>query len=132
VADAMLARVRSQGISIAVQNGGGLRAAIDEGPITLGEVLTVLPFQNSLSTFELKGSDIVAALESGVSKVEAVDGRFPQVAGLRYTYTTSVEPNQGRISDVEVEQEANGCPSIPLRSMAWCRTTICAAAETSM
>ena len=105
VADAMLARVKAQGISIAVQNGGGLRAAVDEGPITLGEVLTVLPFQNSLSTFQLKGSDIVAALEAGVSKVEAVDGRFPQVAGLRYAYTTSVEPNQGRISDVEVEQD---------------------------
>ncbi len=113
VADAMLARVKTQGISIAVQNGGGLRAAIDEGPITLGEVLTVLPFQNSLSTFQLKGADIVAALESGVSKVEAVDGRFPQVAGLRYAYTTSVEPNQGRISDVEVEKDGKWVPIDP-------------------
>jgi len=113
VADAMLARVKSQGVSIAVQNGGGLRAAIDEGPITLGEVLTVLPFQNSLSTFQLKGSDVVAALESGVSKVEAVDGRFPQVSGLRYAYTASVEPNQGRISDVEVEQNGKWVPIDP-------------------
>jgi len=113
VTDAMLARVKAQGISIAIQNGGGLRAAIDEGPITLGDVLTVLPFQNSLSTFQLKGSDVVAALESGVSKVESVDGRFPQVAGLRYTYTTSVEPNQGRISKVQVEKDGAWVPIDP-------------------
>ncbi|MDN3718558.1 5'-nucleotidase C-terminal domain-containing protein [Roseibium salinum] len=51
VAEASLARVKDQGVQIAIQNGGGLRASIDEGEITKGEVLTVLPFQNTLSTF---------------------------------------------------------------------------------
>ncbi|NCW69565.1 MAG: multifunctional 2',3'-cyclic-nucleotide 2'-phosphodiesterase/5'-nucleotidase/3'-nucleotidase, partial [Marivivens sp.] len=51
IADAMLARVADQGIQIAIQNGGGIRASIDAGPVTMGEVLTVLPFQNTLSTF---------------------------------------------------------------------------------
>ena len=51
VAEAMLDRVKDQGVSIAIQNGGGLRASIDEGDITMGEVLTVLPFQNTLATF---------------------------------------------------------------------------------
>ncbi|NBQ51163.1 MAG: multifunctional 2',3'-cyclic-nucleotide 2'-phosphodiesterase/5'-nucleotidase/3'-nucleotidase, partial [Marivivens sp.] len=50
IADAMLARVADQGIQIAIQNGGGIRASIDAGPVTMGEVLTVLPFQNTLST----------------------------------------------------------------------------------
>ncbi|MDO5370610.1 bifunctional UDP-sugar hydrolase/5'-nucleotidase, partial [Paracoccus sp. (in: a-proteobacteria)] len=70
VADAMLARVADQGVSIAIQNGGGLRASIDAGPVTMGEVYDVLPFQNSLSTFRAKGSTVLAALENGASEIE--------------------------------------------------------------
>ncbi|WP_213216574.1 bifunctional metallophosphatase/5'-nucleotidase [Roseibium polysiphoniae] len=101
VADAMLARVAPQGIQIAIQNGGGLRASIDAGEVTMGEVLTVLPFQNTLSTFKLKGSDVIAALENGVSKIEEGAGRFPQVAGLKYSFSKA-KPAGERISDVEV------------------------------
>ncbi|MBX2880151.1 MAG: 5'-nucleotidase/apyrase family protein [Granulosicoccus sp.] len=110
VADAMLDRVASQGISIAIQNSGGLRASIDEGEITMGEVLTVLPFQNTLSTFQLKGSDIVAALENGVSQVEEVAGRFPQVAGMTFSFDASVAPMEGRIKDVKVRKGGEWAP----------------------
>ena len=64
VADAMLARVADQGIEIAIQNGGGLRASIEAGSVTMGDVLTVLPFQNTLSTFQVTGATILAALAS--------------------------------------------------------------------
>jgi 5'-nucleotidase/UDP-sugar diphosphatase len=87
VADAMLERVADQGIQIAIQNGGGLRASIDSGEVTMGEVFTVLPFQNTLATFQLTGAGVIAALENGVSQVEEGAGRFPQVSGLRYTGT---------------------------------------------
>lgn len=107
VADAMLARVADQGIQIAIANSGGLRASIDAGPVTMGEVLTVLPFQNLLSTFELKGSDVVAALENGVSQVEEVKGRFAQVAGLRYSWDPKVAPMEGRIQTVEVMMDGS-------------------------
>ncbi len=110
VADAMLDRVRDQGISIAIQNGGGLRASIDSGEITMGEVLTVLPFQNTLSTFQLKGSDVVAALENGVSQVEEAKGRFPQVAGVKYTFDGK-KPAGERVSDVMVvDADGNASP----------------------
>ena len=102
VADAMLNRVKDQGIQVAIQNGGGLRASIDAGEITMGEVLTVLPFQNTLSTFYLQGMDIVKALENGVSEVEEGAGRFPQVAGLKYQWSRSEPANQQRIKKVEV------------------------------
>lgn len=102
VADAMLDRVRDQGVTIAITNSGGLRASIDAGEITMGEVLTVLPFQNTLATFEITGQGIVDALESGVSQVEEVKGRFPQVAGLKFSWDASVAPNQGRVSGVMV------------------------------
>lgn len=101
VADAMLDRVADQGIEIAITNSGGLRASIDAGEVTMGEVLTVLPFQNTLSTFETTGANIVAALENGVSQVEEGAGRFPQVAGLQFTWDPEAEPGS-RIVDVYV------------------------------
>ncbi|MBU0642146.1 MAG: 5'-nucleotidase/apyrase family protein, partial [Alphaproteobacteria bacterium] len=101
LADAMLARVKDQGIEIALQNGGGVRSSIDAGPVTMGEVLTVLPFQNTLSTFYVPGSTIVEALENGVSQLTDVAGRFLQVAGLTYAYDGSAEVGS-RVSDVMV------------------------------
>ena len=80
VSDAMLDRAGEQGVTIAIQNGGGLRASIDAGEITMGEVLTVLPFSNTMATFQLSGADIVASLENGLSQIEDGAGRFPQVA----------------------------------------------------
>ncbi|MEX3010299.1 bifunctional UDP-sugar hydrolase/5'-nucleotidase [Hoeflea sp. TYP-13] len=102
VTDAMLDRVKNQGIQIAFQNGGGLRASIDKGEVTMGEVLTVLPFQNTLSTFQIKGQGLIDALENGVSQVEDGAGRFPQVAGMKFTWDAAAEPGQ-RIVSVMVE-----------------------------
>lgn len=103
VADAMLDRVKDQGVQIAIANGGGLRSSIDAGEVTMGEVLTVLPFQNTLSTFQVTGATVVAALENGVSEVTEGAGRFPQVAGLKYTFDASKDPGS-RISDVMVAE----------------------------
>ena len=113
VADAMLARVADQGAQIAIANAGGLRASIDEGEVTMGEVLTVLPFQNTLSTFEITGQTVIDALENGVSQIEEAKGRFPQVAGLSFAWDPSVAPNDGRISDVMVAQDGAFVPIDP-------------------
>jgi len=101
VAEAMLDRARDQGAQVAIQNGGGLRASIDAGPITRGEVLTVLPFQNTLATFTLTGAEIVAALENGLSAVSDGAGRFPQVAGMRYVWDPAL-PAGARVVSVAV------------------------------
>jgi 5'-nucleotidase / UDP-sugar diphosphatase len=102
VAEAMLAETAARGIQVALANGGGLRASLAAGTVTLGDVLTVLPFQNTLYTLDLPGAALVAALEHGVNGVEEGAGRFPQVAGLRYKLDLSVAPNAGRISQVEI------------------------------
>ena len=101
IADAMLARVKDQGIDVAIQNSGGIRASIDAGEVTMGEVLTVLPFQNTLSTFQVSGAVLLEALENGVSQVEDGAGRFPQVAGMSFAFDGS-QPAGARISDVTI------------------------------
>ena len=110
VADALLDRVKDQGVDFAIMNSGGLRASIDAGEVTMGEVLTVLPFQNTLATFQISGADIVAALENGVSQVEEVAGRFPQVSGMKFTWDASQPANEGRIVEVQVDVDGQWQP----------------------
>jgi 5'-nucleotidase len=115
VADAMLARVKAQGVTIAIQNGGGLRASIGAGEVSMGDVLAVLPFQNTLSTFNLNGAGIIAALENGVSEVEEGGGRFPQVAGLRFSWDPKVAPKEGRIKEAQVAEGDGWAPIDPAK-----------------
>lgn len=117
------------GAQIAIMNGGGIRANIPdvETPpadawvlaspeeVTLGEVLTVLPFGNLVSTFSLSGADVLAALENGVSRVGSDEGtgRFPQVSGLRFVFNAAAEPGS-RIVSVEVlGEDGNYAPLDP-------------------
>jgi 2',3'-cyclic-nucleotide 2'-phosphodiesterase (5'-nucleotidase family) len=83
---------------IALQNGGGIRASMDQGDITLGEVLTVLPFGNNLVTLDLTGDEILAALEHSVSAPGA--GAFMQVSGLKFKYDQA-KPVGERVWHVE-------------------------------
>jgi 5'-nucleotidase/UDP-sugar diphosphatase len=80
----------------------------------MGEVLTVLPFQNTIATFGLTGADILAALENGLSKVEEGAGRFPQVGGMRYVWDPSA-PAGSRVVSVETGGDAEWVPLDPER-----------------
>ena len=105
------AMLENTGADIVIQNGGGIRADIAQGSVSLGDVLNVLPFGNLISTLELTGADVLAALENGVSQVAVDDngnplvdgaaGRFPQVAGMRYTFDATQEAGS-RIVSAEV------------------------------
>jgi len=115
IADAALERVAGQGITISIANGGGLRASIDAGDVSMGEVLTVLPFQNTLATFQVDGASIKEALENGVSQVDEGAGRFPQVSGLKYTFDRS-KPVGSRVTSVEVKEGDAFVPLDPAKT----------------
>ncbi|MFC4410580.1 5'-nucleotidase C-terminal domain-containing protein [Chungangia koreensis] len=112
ITDGMLATAKTinDKTTIAMQNGGGIRASIDEGDITVGEVMTVLPFGNALAIMELKGSEIKAALEHSVSADLRDDktglkesGAFLHVSGLKFEYDSS-KPAGERVTKVEVSE----------------------------
>jgi len=115
VADATLARVKDQGVTIAFANSGGLRSSIDGGDVSMGEVLTVLPFQNTVATFQLKGEDIRAALENGVSQIDDGAGRFMQVSGMKYSFDRS-KPAGSRVVSVEVKEGDAFVPLDPTKT----------------
>lgn len=74
---------------IALTNGGGIRASIDKGPITVGEIFTTLPFDNTLVVLEVSGADVKAALERSVSAYPKELGAFLQVSGLKFEFDPS-------------------------------------------
>lgn len=104
IADAQKWKTRTANVQLSLQNGGGVRAPIPTGPITLAKVYEVLPFGNTLVIMDLKGSEVVGALENGVSQWEAGAGRFISgVSGLRYTFDLS-KPVGQRVTVVEIEK----------------------------
>ncbi|WP_277471315.1 MULTISPECIES: S-layer homology domain-containing protein [unclassified Paenibacillus] len=100
---------------VAIQNGGGIRAGIDQGDITLGEVLTVMPFSNSLVALKVTGQEIIAALENGVSGLESDQGRFAQVSGMRYTYDSTKKPEIVNATTNVVEQVGERIVSVEIK-----------------
>jgi 5'-nucleotidase len=103
LADVLLQKTRTDGAQVAITNGGGIRTSINVGNVTVGNVLEVSPFGNTIALVTLTGAQLLAALENGVSQVELLAGRFPQVAGLRFTYTAGYPANR-RVLKVEIQQ----------------------------
>lgn len=103
ITDGMLKKAKefNKDAVIAFQNGGGIRAGIDQGEITLGEILTVLPFGNTLATMKLTGAEINEALEHSVSLAPKENGGFLHVSGMKFSYDSSKEPGN-RVTKVEV------------------------------
>jgi 2',3'-cyclic-nucleotide 2'-phosphodiesterase (5'-nucleotidase family) len=81
IADAM---VYVTGADCALLNGGGIRASIDAGDITKGEIITVLPFGNYIVTQRVTGAEIKAALEHGTRAYPEFSGGFPHVSGIKF------------------------------------------------
>ena len=106
ICDAMLWKTRDFDTTLAIQNGGGIRASIPRGMITMGQVLGVLPYGNQITVIGLSGKQVCEALENGVSQVEDGSGRFPHVGGMRYTFDPTAEI-ASRVTVVEVWDEAS-------------------------
>ncbi|MGE5588379.1 MAG: bifunctional metallophosphatase/5'-nucleotidase [Clostridia bacterium] len=86
---------------IALANGGGIRASIDKGPISVGEIFTTLPFDNTLVVLEVSGANVKAALERAVSEYPKELGAFLQVSGVEFEFDPS-RPAGGRVTSVKV------------------------------
>jgi 5'-nucleotidase/UDP-sugar diphosphatase len=89
---------------VALTNGGGIRGdrLYDAGStLTRRDIRRELPFGSVGVLLVLSGADLLAALENGVSQVEARAGRFPQVSGLRLVYDPR-KPVGGRVVEVQV------------------------------
>jgi 2',3'-cyclic-nucleotide 2'-phosphodiesterase (5'-nucleotidase family) len=130
VTDSMRTKYSSIGTQFAITNSGGLRADLTcpttdnpndfcpaytppPYPITRGQVLTVLPFGNVVATLTVNGAELKTMLDNGVSRMPAIDGRFPQVSGLCFTYDIALAPGSRVLSAVLADASGN-CTATPV------------------
>ncbi|MCR5501691.1 MAG: 5'-nucleotidase C-terminal domain-containing protein [Lachnospiraceae bacterium] len=73
---------------VAIQNGGGLRAWVKPGSVTMNTIKTVLPFGNSISVVYVTGAELLEALEASTFSLPEALGGYPQTAGIRFTVDT--------------------------------------------
>jgi len=100
VADAIRAEVDSD---VVLQNGGGIRTGTLYSPGDVTDLLIrqILPFGNTTIELEVDGQTLHDALENGVSQVESLEGRFPQVSGMEFAWNPEAEPGD-RIDPADV------------------------------
>ena len=99
------AMIAETGAQMAITNGGGIRASIPVGDITMKHIQEVFPFGNTVMVKEIKGSDILAALEHGVSGYPEQMGAFPHTAGITFTLYAGEEAGN-RIGNVKIAGES--------------------------
>lgn len=72
---------------VGMTNGGGIRASINAGNVTNADVISVLPFANSLAVIEdVTVEELLETLNHAVAELPDDDGRFLQVSGIKFEY----------------------------------------------
>lgn len=104
ISDGMLEKAKEydRTVVMAFQNGGGIREAIDQGPITVGEVIAVLPFGNTLATMELTGAEIKQTFETSFKEYPKENGGFLHVSGAKVQFD-SAKPAGQRVVSIAYE-----------------------------
>ncbi len=123
---------------VAITNGGGIRAWLHEGDVTMKDVNTVLPFGNTIAVVYVKGSELLEALEASTYSTPGAIGGFPQIAGMQITINTDKAFDEGdlypestyhrpnSIQRVTID-EINGLPFNPDDTYAVISNNFCAA-----
>lgn len=86
---------------IGFENGGGIRNDIPAGDITYGNIIGMLPYDNTLRRIMVSGEQLQQMLTRCTALVPVLDGNFPQCSGLRFT----IHSKSHTVSDIEILQE---------------------------
>lgn len=92
------------GADLAITNGGGIRGSINSGVITRREIISAFPFENYVITKEVRGDDILKALEHGLSFYPEPSSSFPHVGGVSFKLDLLKMPGR-RVYDVFIKGE---------------------------
>jgi len=88
IAESVLAET---GADAVITNGGGIRASIQKGTITRGDIISVLPFGNYVIVKEMTGQALKDGIENGVQSYPDARGSFPHVAGITFKFDPTKE-----------------------------------------
>lgn len=85
---------------IGLENGGGIRNNIAAGDITYGDLIGMLPYDNTLRRISVTATQLKEMLTRCTALVPVLDGNFPQCSGLRFT----IHSKSHTVSDIELLQ----------------------------
>ena len=80
---------------VGITNGGGIRATIQPGDVTMKDIKTVMPFGNTVAVVYVKGTELLEALEASTFCTPDPIGGYPQVSGIVFTIDTAKAFDQG-------------------------------------
>ncbi|TSB45643.1 5'-nucleotidase C-terminal domain-containing protein [Alkalicoccobacillus porphyridii] len=89
---------------VALTNGGGIRASIAEGEVTVGDIVEVSPFGNFGVTKDVTGAELLEILENGAKAYPEPSGGFPQIAGFSFMIDDSKDSGE-RVHSVMIDGE---------------------------
>ncbi len=82
---------------VGITNGGGIRAPIQVGDVTRNDIVTVLPFGNTVAVIYVTGHELLEALEASTFCTPDPVGGYPQTSGIRWTLDTTKEFDKGEV-----------------------------------
>ncbi len=82
---------------VGITNGGGIRAAIKPGDVTMKDINTVLPFGNTVAVVYVTGNELLEALEASTFCTPDSVGGYPQTSGIKWTLDTTKAFDQGDV-----------------------------------
>jgi len=101
VSDSMLWETEGLEVDFAIQNGGGIRADLTEGPISKKLIYEILPFDNSVVVVEMTGAEVQEMFDF-IPTIPRGKGGFPQVSrGVKFT----VDFISGETRDISINGE---------------------------
>lgn len=92
------------GADVAITNGGGIRASINPGEVTVGDVISVLPFGNYVITKEITGENLQKAIEHGLRSYPESLGGMAQIAGMTVKFNIK-NPEYRRVLEIKIGAE---------------------------
>ena len=93
IADGMKAAMNTD---FAMMNGGGVRAPLEAGEVTFGDLFAIQPFGNVLNKVKLSGADLETVLNNQITD----RGLDFHIAGFKYTYTYDSTAKTGKVVDI--------------------------------
>ena len=100
VADAIRARRRVDS-DLSMTNTLGIRADLDKGPITMGKTYEIFPFENSITTMYMSGTELHRLFDYAAARTAAYGCKTQiQISGARIV----LDCNRGMVKRLEINE----------------------------
>ena len=127
---------------VGITNGGGIRAAIPAGDVTMSNINTVLPFGNTVAVIYVTGEELLEVLEASTFCTPDSIGGYPQTSGIEWVLDTTKPFDKGEVYTLDGKEGSyfkpasiqrvtitaiNGVPFDPSATYAVVTNNFCAA-----